>query len=233
MSGCSVKIKSEEAPWSTRHRLRVGQHGPPRAGQGRLLPGAAGRHAAATSATPCRSRSSSRASKSKCITTRSRPRASARSARKLRAARAARRLDADPQVHGVERRAFVRQDGDLHAEAGGRRQRLGHARPPVGVEGRQEPVRRQRLRRALRLRAVLHRRHHQARQGAERDHQPGHQLVQATGAGLRSADQPRLLGAQPLGRVPHPVRVEPERRGAWKCASRIRRRMPTSRSRRC
>ena len=29
---------------------------------------------------------------------------------------------------------------------------------------------------------LLHRRHHQARQGAERHHQSGHQLVQASGA---------------------------------------------------
>ena len=32
----------------------------------------------------------------------------------------ARRLDADPQVRGAQRRAFLRQDRDLHAEAGGR-----------------------------------------------------------------------------------------------------------------
>ena len=129
--------------------------------------------------------------------------------------------------------ALLRQDRDLHAEAGRRRQRLGHARPPVGVEGRQEPVRGQRLRRPVGLRAALHRRHHQARQGAERDHQPWHQFVQAPGAGLRGADQPRVLGAQPLGRVPHSVRVEPERRAAWKCVSRIRPPTPTSLSRRC
>ena len=110
----------------------------------------------------------------------------------------------------AERRARVRQDRDLHAEAHRRRQRLGHARAPVGLEGRQEPLRRRRLRGPVRLRAVLHRRHHQAREGAERDHQSGHQLVQAPGAGLRGADQPRVLGAQPLGVVPHPVRVEPE-----------------------
>ena len=38
----------------------------------------------------------------------------------------------------------LRQDGDLHAEADLRRQRLGHARPPVDLEGRQAAVRRQR-----------------------------------------------------------------------------------------
>ena len=36
--------------------------------------------------------------------------------------------------------------------------------------------------------AVLHRRHHQACQGAERHHQPGHQLLQASGA---RASKPR------------------------------------------
>ena len=42
----------------------------------------------------------------------------------------------------AQRRARLRQDRDLHAQADRRRQRLGHARAPVGVEGRQEPVRR-------------------------------------------------------------------------------------------
>ena len=37
MSGCAVKIRSEEAPVVVQHRLRVGQHGPSRTGQGRLL----------------------------------------------------------------------------------------------------------------------------------------------------------------------------------------------------
>ena len=46
MSGCSVKIKSEEAPWSSGEEYEGGNMGAPRAGQGRLLPGAAGRHAA-------------------------------------------------------------------------------------------------------------------------------------------------------------------------------------------
>ena len=37
-------------------------------------------------------------------------------------------------VHNVARQ--LRQDGDLHAEAGRRRQRFGHARAPVDLEGR-------------------------------------------------------------------------------------------------
>ena len=76
----------------------------------------------------------------------------------------------------------LRQDRDLHAQADRRRQRLGHARAPVGLEGRQEPVRRRRLCRPVGVRALLHRRHHQARPRAERDHQPRHQQLQAPGA---------------------------------------------------
>ncbi len=61
-----------------------------------------------------------------------------------------------------------------------------------------------------RIRAVLHRRHHQARPRPERHHQPGHELVQAPGAGLRSAGEAGLLGQQPFGLDPHSVRGEPE-----------------------
>ena len=43
-------------------------------------------------------------------------------------------------IHQVA--AVVRQDGDVHAEADLRRQRLGHACPPVDLEGRQAAVRR-------------------------------------------------------------------------------------------
>ncbi len=57
---------------------------------------------------------------------------------------------------------------------------------------------------------LLHRRHHQARQGDQRLHQPDDQLLQASGAGLRSAGAARLFGAQPLGLVPHSVRLRAE-----------------------
>ena len=56
----------------------------------------------------------------------------------------------------------------------------------------------------------LHRRHHQARQGDQRLHQSDHQLLQAAGAGLRGAGAARLLGAQPLGVVPHPLHHQSE-----------------------
>ena len=58
------------------------------------------------------------------------------------------RPDADLQVLHPQRRPELRQDGHLHAEAGLRRQRLGHARAPVDLEGRQAGVRRQQIRRS-------------------------------------------------------------------------------------
>ena len=59
-------------------------------------------------------------------------------------------LDADLQIRDPQRGAGLRQDRDLHAEAGVRRQRLGHAHPPVDLEGRQADVRRRQIRRPLR-----------------------------------------------------------------------------------
>ena len=43
MSGCGVKINSEEAAWSTGKEFEGGNLGPPSGGQGRLLPGSPGR----------------------------------------------------------------------------------------------------------------------------------------------------------------------------------------------
>ena len=74
--------------------------------------------------------------------------------------------------------------GVLHAEAGLRRQRLRHALPPVDLERRQAGVRRQQILGPFRDLPVVHRRHHQARQGDQRLHQPDDQLVQAAGAGF-------------------------------------------------
>jgi len=52
------------------------------------------------------------------------------------------RQDADLQVCRAPGRQCLWQDGNLHAEADLRRQRLGHARPPVDLEGRQAHLRR-------------------------------------------------------------------------------------------
>ena len=59
---------------------------------------------------------------------------------------------------------------------------------------------------------VRHRRHPQARPGHPGLHQPHHQQLQAVGAGLRSAGQPGLLAAKPLGLA-----------AAFRCTARARR----------
>jgi glutamine synthetase len=59
---------------------------------------------------------------------------------KLQHPGAARRLDAGVEVRGLERGQQLWQDRHLHAQALCRRQRLRHARAPVGLERRQEPV---------------------------------------------------------------------------------------------
>ena len=69
----------------------------------------------------------------------------ARTRHQVRHAGAQRRQDADLQVRHAPGRQRLRQDGDLHAEADLRRQRLGHARPPVDLEGRQADLRRRRI----------------------------------------------------------------------------------------
>ncbi len=56
----------------------------------------------------------------------------------------------------------------------------------------------------------IHRRRHQAREGHQRFHQPDDELLQASGSGLRSAGAARLLRAQPLGLVPHPLHHQSE-----------------------
>ncbi len=57
---------------------------------------------------------------------------------------------------------------------------------------------------------VLHRRHHQACQGAERLHQPADQQLQAADPRVRGAGAAGLFRAQPLGVLPHSVCDEPE-----------------------
>jgi glutamine synthetase len=71
----------------------------------------------------------------------------ARARHEVRHPRAHGRPSADLQILHPQRRPELRQDGDLHAEAGLRRQRFGHARPPVHLERRQAGLRRQQIRR--------------------------------------------------------------------------------------
>ena len=223
MSGCFVKIESEEAPWSSGKEFEGGNMGHRAPVKGGYFPvppvdslqDIRNAMCLALEAAGRRGRSASPRSGGR------RPDAKSAPSSSTLVKRADWMQILKYTVQNVA--ALLRQDRDLHAQADRRRQRLRHARAPVDLEGRQEPVRRQRLCRPVRIRAVLHRRHHQARQGAERDHQPRHQLLQAPGARLRGADQPGLLGAQPLGFLPHSATSTAPRRAASKCASRTRR----------
>ena len=165
-----------------RHRLRDRQPRPPSARQGRLFPGAADRQRAGHAL-----RNADRARRNGRARRKAPPRGGRRPARawrQVRHAGAQRRQDADLQIRRAPGRQRLWQDGDLHAEADLRRQRLGHARPHVDLEGRQADLRRQRICRPVGELPVLHRRRHQARQGDQRLHQPADQLLQAPGAGL-------------------------------------------------
>ncbi len=132
--GSLVKIDSEEAEWNSEQGLRRRQHRSPSGRQGRLLPGAAGRFAARPAWRHVPGAWKRWACRSRCITTKWQPPASARSA------------PSSPPWYEradwvqilkyciLERRACLRQDRDLHAQAARRRQRLRHARAPVAVQ---------------------------------------------------------------------------------------------------
>ena len=214
-----------------RHRLRGRQPRPPRPDQGRLLPGAAAGLGAGHARRDARRHGGDgRQGREAPPRGRLRP---ARARHEVRHADAHGRPDADLQVLHPQRRPILWQDGDFHAEAGLRRQRLGHACAPVDLEGRQAGLRRQQVLGPVAGVPLVHRRHHQARQGAERLHQPVDELLQAARAGLRGAGAARLLGPQPLRLLPHPVDDESRRRSASRSASPTRWRTPTSPSRRC
>ena len=214
-----------------RRRVRRRQHGPSPGRQGRLLPGPAGRfdeRPARRDDVGLHRHGPDHGDPS--------PRGGAGAERArlpLRHPGEDRRQRAEVQVHPAQRRPQLRQDADLHAEAALRRQRLGHAHPPVDLEGQQAAVRGLGLCRPVGDGALLHRRHHQARQGAQRLLQRQHQLLQARHPGLRGAGAAGLLLAQPLGLVPHPLRRPRPRASASKSASPIRRPTRTSPSRRC
>ena len=100
-----------------------------------------------------------------------------------------------------------RSHGYVHAEAALWRQRLGHARAPVAVEAAARPcsLRQGRLRRAVRpcaryyIGGLI-----EARPGHPGVLQPRRRTATATRPGLRGADQPDLLAAEPFGacRIP-------------------------------
>ncbi len=231
MNNTFYSIDEEEGPYNTGRDLRSRQRGPPAGDQGRLLPGAAGRFHAGSSRRDADG-DEGHGGRGREAPPRGRAQPE-RARRQVRLADPHGRRGADLQVRGPQRRALIRQDRDLHAEADLRRQRLGHACAPVGVEGRQAAVRRVELRRPVGVRAVLHRRHHQARPRDQRLHQPDDQQLQAADPGLRGAGAARLLGAQPLGVVPHPLRRRARRASASRCASPTRPRTPISPSPPC
>ena len=108
-----------------------------------------------------------------------------------------------------------------------------HALPSVDLESWQAGIRRQQICRPVRNLPLLHRRHHQARQVDQRLHQPDHQFLQASGAGLRGAGAARLLGAQPLGVLPHSLHRPTRRPSASRFAFPTRSAIRISASPRC
>jgi len=153
------EIVSEEAPWSAGEQLEAAIRAPA-PDQGGLLSRFRGPIRCRHSSAMCW-RSKSRASRWKCTTRRWRQ-PPVRDRYQVRAAGPARRLDADPEVPPCTTLRFVRQDRTFMPS----RWSVTTARactPPVRVEGRQEPVRRQRLCRAVPSSRCITSRHHKQR----------------------------------------------------------------------
>ena len=226
------QLDSIELPTNTRHRLRRRQPRPPHPHQGRLFPGAADRLGAGHARRDARGHGARWASRSRSTTTKSPPPQHELGLKFGTLTTMADHMQVYKYcIHKVAQ--SYGKTATFMPKPIYRRQRLGHARAPVDLEGRQAAVRRQQIRRPLAGMPLLHRRHHQARQGAQRLHQPVDQQLQAPRAGLRGAGAARLFGAQPLGLVPHPVHVEPEGQARRGALPRSRAPIPISPSRRC
>ena len=129
----------------------------------------------------------------------------------------------------------ARQDGDLHAEAALRRQRLRHALPPVAVEGRRAAVlRRARLRRPVRhwpagTSAACSSTRRRCSRSPTRRSTPTTAWCPASRP--RSTWSTRSATARPASASRSPARTR--RPSASSSACRTRRATRTSRSRRC
>ena len=121
------------------------------------------------------------------------------------------RRSADPQVRDPQRRAQLRQDGHLHAEAARRRQRLAACTCTSRCRRTGKALFAGDKYGGLSDTALYYIggiiKHAKAHQ---RVHEPGHEQLQASRARLRSARDARVLRAQSFGVDPHSVGVEPE-----------------------
>ena len=202
--------------------------------QGRLLPGAAGRLAAGHPLGDVPgARADGRRGRSAPPRSRER-RPDARSARKFAHAGAARRLAADPEVRAcrtsrtrtARRRPSCRsRSSATTARACTCTSRSGRAARTCSPATATPACRSSRCTTSAASSST--------RKALNAITNPGTNSLQAPGAGLRGADQARLLGAQPLGVDPHSVRRRTRRAAASRCASRIRRAIRTSASPRC
>ncbi len=140
---------------------------------------------------------------------------------------------ADLQILHPAGRPGLRQDRDLHAEAGLWRQRLGHALPPVDLEGRQAGVRRQQIRRSVGDLPVTT---SPASSSTPRRSTPSPTRRPTPTSGWCRASRRRCCSPirRATARPPAAFPTRPTRRpSASRCASPIRSPIPISPSRRC
>ena len=205
------EIDSEEGPYVSRQGVRRRQFRPPPADQGRLFPGAAGRQ-------PGRSARRDALGDGRYG-------AQGRKAPSRGGARAGRAglSSFRPLVKTADHMQIYKYVVQNVAQQYGKTATF-MPKPIMGDngsgmhihqsvwKGEQAAVRRQPLCRSVGNRALLHRRHHQARQGDQRLHQPDHQQLQAPDPRLRGAGAAGLFrratarprAASPMSRAPRP-----------------------------